>query len=148
MRVEALVVFTDQRQVRGLNWLRPGFRHCFVVVRDPAGEWLACDWILGRLVFHVYGPQTTGALVDRFTADGHRVVVAERRRPDRQRPWLRPMTCVEVVKQAIGLAGLRPLTPYGLCRRLVVDGCPLFGESVNRKKNLDHAGHVRYPRLG
>jgi hypothetical protein len=124
---DTIVVFTDQRQVRWLRWLRPGFRHCFVVVADDAGEWVACDWLMGRLVFHVYGPQAPDDLVRRFLAEGHRV--AALRRP-RRRPsgcgWLRPMSCVEVVKQAVGLGGVRPLTPFGLWTALAARGGVLY----------------------
>ncbi|MFW5833567.1 MAG: hypothetical protein ACOCYE_05670 [Pseudomonadota bacterium] len=114
MPPDTIVVFTDQRQVPWLRWLRPGFRHCFVVVADDAGEWVACDWLLGRLVFHVYGPQDPRELAARFLADGHRVALLRRRRRGVRQGWLRPMSCVEVVKQAIGLHGIRPLTPFGL----------------------------------
>lgn len=114
MLPNALVVFTDQRQVPWLRWLRPGFRHCFVVVADEAGEWVACDWLMGRLVFHVYGPHAPEAVIARLVAHGHRVV-ALRRAGRRQRGgWLRPMSCVEIVKQAVGIGGWRPLTPFGL----------------------------------
>ncbi|MEO1089161.1 MAG: hypothetical protein AAFX81_00890 [Pseudomonadota bacterium] len=114
MQVSALVVFTDQRQSTWLRWLRSGYRHCFVVVRDPAGEWLACDWLCGRLEFHVYGPQQPTALIDAFVARGHRVVaVVKLRRRGRRSPF-RLMSCVEIVKQAIGVGGWRPITPHGL----------------------------------
>jgi hypothetical protein len=111
--VTALVVFTDQCDVWWLRGLRPGFRHCFAVVRDPAGEWVACDWLKGQLVFRVYGPQDPDMLVDRLLRRGHRVAEV----PDRGargRAVLRAMSCVEVAKQAVGLDGWRPLTPYGL----------------------------------
>jgi hypothetical protein len=120
----ALVVFTDQCDVRWLRLLRPGFRHCFAVVRDPAGEWLACDWLKGRLVFRVYGRQRPEELVRRLTERGLRV--AEVRVGERRRAGLvRPLSCVEVAKQAIGLGGLRPLTPYGLWRDLARRGARL-----------------------
>jgi hypothetical protein len=111
--VTALVVFTDQCDVWWLRGLRPGFRHCFAVVRDPAGEWVACDWLKGRLVFRVYGPQNPDELVERLLRRGFRVVELAGR-GERGRPMLRAMSCVEVVKQAVGLGGRRPLTPYGL----------------------------------
>jgi len=117
----ALVVFTDQCDVWWLRALRPGFRHCFAVVRDPAGEWLACDWLKGRLVFRVYGPQRPEELISRLTERGYRV--AEVRADQRGRGgMLRALSCVEVTKQAIGLGGLRPLTPYGLWRHLARRG--------------------------
>jgi hypothetical protein len=115
--VNALVVFTDQCDVWWLRRLRPGFRHCFAVVRDPAGEWLACDWIKGRLVFRVYGPQNPTDLVGRLVRRGHRVAEVPVRRERGGAPF-RALSCVEVVKQAVGITGWRPLTPYGLWRHL------------------------------
>ena len=115
MPPDTIVVFTNQRQIPWLRWLQPGFRHCFVVIADDAGEWVACDWLMGRLAFHVYGPQDPDDLIARFVTDGHRVVALRRpRRSGRGRGWVRPMSCVEVVKQAVGLSGIRPVTPFGL----------------------------------
>ena len=113
----AIVVFTDQADVWWLRRLRPGFRHCFAVVRDPAGEWLACDWLKGRLVFRVYGPCERRELIERLVRRGHRVAEVPRW-PRGSRSMVRPMTCVEVTKQAVGIGGWRPLTPYGLWRWL------------------------------
>jgi len=115
--VAALVVFTDQHEVWWLRGLRPGFRHCFAVVRDPAGEWVACDWLKGRLVFRVYGPLHPDELVERLVRRGFRVAEVAPAEAHR-RPVLRAMTCVEVVKQAVGVTARRPLTPYGLWRHL------------------------------
>ena len=125
-RVSALVVFTDQCDVWWLRGLRPGFRHCFAVVRDPAGEWLACDWLKGRLVFRVYGPQNPDDLVARLVRRGHRVAEVPARGA-RGGAVLRAMSCVEVVKQAVGIGGWRPLTPYGLWRHLGRTGARRHG---------------------
>ncbi len=127
MPPDSLVVFTNQRQVPWLTWLRPGFRHCFVVVADEAGEWVACDWLLGRLVFRVYGPQEPDEIIARLVARGHRVVALRRRPRPGGSGWLRPMSCVEVAKQAIGLTGLRPLTPFGLFAVLRRAGHRIYG---------------------
>ena len=124
--VAALVVFTDQHEVWWLRGLRPGFRHCFAVVRDPAGEWVACDWLKGRLVFRVYGPRAPEELVDRLVRRGFRVAEVATAAA-RHRPTLRAMTCVEVVKQAVGVTGWRPLTPYGLWRHLGRGGARRHG---------------------
>jgi len=122
----ALVAFTDQGEVWWLRALAPGFRHCFAVVRDPAGEWLACDWVKGRLVFRVYGPQTVDDIVARLVAKGFRVAevpVGGARRAG----LFRPISCVEIVKQAVGIVGWRPITPFGLWRHLARQGARLHG---------------------
>jgi hypothetical protein len=128
VQTHALVVFTDQRQVPWLAWLRPGFRHCFVVVRDPDGEWVACDWLMGRLAFRVYGPQDPAEIVSLFLAAGHRVVEVRTSLGKNRGPWLRPMSCVEVAKQAIGRGGWRPFTPFGLFRVLRREGHRTYGD--------------------
>ncbi len=115
----ALVVFTDQSDIAWLRCLQPGFRHCFVVVRDPNGEWIACDWVKGRFEFQAYGPCDPHMIEQRFLAHGHRVVAVERFAPRARAAGLPPQTCVEVVKQSLGLGGLRPITPYGLYVRLI-----------------------------
>lgn len=122
----ALVVFTDQHDLPWQRWLAPGFRHCFVVVRDPADEWIACDWLKGRFALRAYGPCGVDELVDRFVRRGHRVVVVRGPAKGASRPRLRLLTCVEVVKQCLGMSGLRPLTPLGLYRALVARGDALY----------------------
>lgn len=114
----ALVVFTDQHEVSWLRWLTPGFRHCFVIVRDPQGEWIACDWLKGRFALRSYGPCSPVELEERLVACGHRVIAVAGGRASRTRALLRPMTCVEVAKQCLGITTLRPITPYGLFRLL------------------------------
>ena len=116
----ALVVFTDQTDASWLRWLKPGYRHCFVIVRDSQGEWIACDWLKGRFALRAYGPCSALDLEARFARRGHRVVAVMEAglRPATARAFLRPLTCVEVAKQCLGIATVRPLTPYGLFRLL------------------------------
>ncbi|MGF1475206.1 MAG: hypothetical protein ACFB6S_06535 [Geminicoccaceae bacterium] len=119
MNRRAIVVFSGQTELRFLRWLRPGFRHCFVLVQDSEG-WICCDWIKGRLVVDFLGHHDLAFLVTHYVRQGCRVVPtvasAHNAAPA---AWPRALSCVEVTKQVIGISSCFPITPLGLYRHLV-----------------------------
>jgi hypothetical protein len=116
---QALVCF-EHRPGRGvLRLLRPGFRHCFCLLRAPRG-WLVCDPLKRGLVLELLPDLPIEALVRHYLATGRHVTVGRAcRGPAASGPALRPLTCVEVVKRAIGVPGGLAPTPWRLFRRLV-----------------------------
>ncbi len=112
-----LVVFEDQPESRWLRWLRPGFRHCFCLVRGEGG-WIVCDSRSDGLVILPAPDCGVEPLARSYARLGARVL-AVAGRPARGRllpPG--PFTCVELVKRVLGLNGCGILTPYRLYRRL------------------------------
>jgi hypothetical protein len=98
------------------QWLlAPGFRHCGVAVQVPQG------WIMVEdtgLTAHLAFYQTTAFALTRELETHGCVVVAAKVQPAWPRPWLRPLTCVELVKHVLGLRAWRVWTPLQLYRRL------------------------------
>lgn len=115
----ALVCF-EHRPGRGvLRLLRPGFRHCFCLLRE-ADAWLVCDPLKGGLVLEILPGWPTEALAGHYLATGRHVAVGTARRGGAVAgTGLRLLSCVEVVKRAIGVAAAGVLTPRQLFRRLV-----------------------------
>lgn len=114
---ECLVAFTGQTQIAWLRWLKPGFRHCFCVIRD--GEhWLLYEPLSNRTVVSILRLPPGEDVGTWLAGLGMRVVPA-RPRPSRPRvlPWF-PFTCVEAVKRVLAIRAWRIITPYQLFRAL------------------------------
>ena len=119
MTDETYVVFHGQADLPWLRLLRPGFRHCYAVLRS-GGRWLSFDPMLNRLEVRVHAHLPLDFdLPGWLAARGHTVVRAvidgTRSRPA---PW-RPFTCVEAVKRLLGLHARAVLTPWQLYRHLI-----------------------------
>jgi hypothetical protein len=117
-----LVVFVNHAACRWLRVLRPGFRHCFVVVRDGS-VWLACDPLKDRIELSVLPVPEPFDLPGFYAARGHRVLGGATR-PDLPRRGfaIAPLTCVSVAKRLLGVRAPCVLTPWQLYRRLEADG--------------------------
>jgi hypothetical protein len=112
------VVFSGKADLPWLRMLRPGFRHCYVLLFE-GGRWISVDPMLSRMEIHVHnhlpadfdlpgwlesrGQRTVLAFIDHSSA--------------RPAPW-RPFTCVEAVKRILGLHAGFVLTPWQLYRHL------------------------------
>jgi hypothetical protein len=114
----ALVAFTGQTDLWWLRALKPGFRHCFVVLRSE-GRWLLYDPMAHATALRVLDGEDGTDLFGQLLAAGYVVVpVRVRPAPPRRAP-LAPFTCVEAVKRALGIQARWVLTPWDLFRFLV-----------------------------
>ena len=118
----AIVVF-EHRDARGfLRLLRPGFRHCFCLLRHEAG-WLLCDPLKGSLRLDLIPAYDSDDLLQHFRALGRVAVAGPAQRGTPLAPiGIRPLTCVEVVKRALGLAAPTVFTPLQLHAKLKSTG--------------------------
>jgi hypothetical protein len=115
----ALVVFVGEVSLKWLKLLRPGFRHCFVLVYQQ-GCWVIYDPLSHRTNLAVISGPTMDELAGWYTEHGLRVIrTTVRRSPLRSAP-LRPFTCVEAVKRVLGIHAPWISTPWQLYRHLVV----------------------------
>ena len=113
---EAWVVFSGQTDLPWLKFLKPGFRHCFVLLND--GEhWVSLDPLSNYtdVMVHNVPPQFNLPLwlKDR----GHKVLPAAMERHKRPAPCM-VFTCVEAVKRVVGIHKRFILTPWQLYRHL------------------------------
>lgn len=113
----ALVAFTGRATLAWLRMLKPGFRHCFVLLRTK-GQWLYLDPMVHYTFASVVGAYPLLDLMRVFRRQGCRLcLVRPRMPPPRPLAW-RPYTCVEEVKRVLGLRAPWVLTPWQLYRRL------------------------------
>ncbi len=109
----ALIVFSGRTGLWWLRWLRPGFRHCFVLVRSGQG-WLALDPLAHRIVLATIPDLSERAIAAHYRRHGCTIVVAPLCEPPRRAAPFALLTCVEAVKRVIGLPDRRVVTPWQL----------------------------------
>lgn len=115
---DAFVAFGEAR-LPWLRWLKPGFRHCFLILNDGR-HWLTLDPMAGWTELAVQPVPAAFDLVEWYRRRGFLVVPARLcPRPAGGALTLAPFTCVEAVKRALGLRAWRVLTPHQLFRHLL-----------------------------
>lgn len=115
---EVFVVFSGQTDLSFLKYLKPGFRHCFAVIRDGA-RWLIVDPMSHRLEVSAAQVDSGFDLPGWLSQRGYRVVPAPARLFRHRVAAPLPFTCVEAMKRLIGLHDWRVFTPWQLYRRLM-----------------------------
>lgn len=113
----AWVVFSGQCELAWLRILRPGFRHCYVLLHD-GDHWITFDPLSNYTDINVYRYPPSFNLPDWMRAQGYTVVKTPLCRAKKQAPWM-PFTCVEAVKRVIGLHARAVLTPWQLYKHLM-----------------------------
>ena len=111
---KAWVVFSGQTDLRWLKILRPGFRHCYMVLHD--GEhWITYDPLSSYtdITVHHLPPDfdLPHWMIERT------LVPANMTRIPKQAPWML-FTCVEAVKRVLGIHNRFIITPWQLYRHL------------------------------
>lgn len=107
------------------RFLKPGFRHCFVVHFDGQ-VWMRIEKVFGFMeVQHIF--DLDGFCVGRFNLKGYysdmgyitQEVDIKRDSPEnvRAKTLFAPSSCVEIVKEFIGVGGLA-ITPFQLYKQL------------------------------
>lgn len=109
----ALVVFGGHADLWWLRLLKPGFRHCFVVLAG-SGEWVVVDPLSHRtcVVLIPFCPEFD--LAGWYRENGFMVVQTKVFSPDRRVAPIRPYSCVESVKRILGIRAAWVLTPWQL----------------------------------
>ena len=114
----AIVAFTGQATLAWLRLLRPGFRHCFVLLR-ARGQWLYYDPMSHFTFASIIGNYPLPVMMRAFRAAGCRLRLIRPRTPPRRAQAWRAYTCVEAVKRVLGLQEPWVLTPWQLYRRIL-----------------------------
>ncbi len=108
---EAWVGFCNNTGLAWLRFLRPGFRHCFAVLRR-SGQWVVYDPLSQVTCIDLAGEGD--AILDFFAERGCRLIPVRPEPPVRLPLAWRPFTCWEAVKRVLGLRLGRVHTPYQL----------------------------------
>ncbi len=114
---KAWVIFSGQSEWPWLRFLRPGFRHCFVILHDGA-RWLSLDPLLQHTELKAYDLPADFDLPQWLRQRGNIVLPAPVFRRHRKPAPFMLFTCVEAVKRVLGLHSWSIMTPWQLYRHL------------------------------
>jgi hypothetical protein len=109
----ALVVFTSGPRPWWLAGLSRDFGHCFVLL-DQGDRWILLESLLHVLECRILGRASAEDLAAFYARQGFIVLAVPIETPLRRLAPILPLTCVEVVKRAIGLHSWRIITPFQL----------------------------------
>lgn len=113
-KLKAWVVFSGQADRPWLKFLRPGFRHCFVILHD-GHNWLSFDPMLNHIDLQVHNHVPDDFdLPNWLRRRGQRVIAAPVDHSNKNSAPLSLFTCVEAVKRVLGLHRFFILTPWQL----------------------------------
>ena len=115
---KAWVVFSGQTEISWLKFLKPGFRHCYVLIND--GErWTSIDPLshVTEISVHHHVPVEFD-LPAWLASRGNRVVKAPLHRDITKAAPFMLFTCVEAVKRVLGIHRRGIVTPWQLYRHL------------------------------
>ena len=114
----AWVVFSGETDLPWLRFLKPGFRHCFVLMNDGR-HWISIDPLANHTEVKVHHVPSDFDLPQWLADRGQKVVAAPVCRTRRRVAPVGFFTCVEAVKRVLGLHDGLVMTPWQLYRRLV-----------------------------
>lgn len=115
---KAWVVFSSQTDLPWLRILKPGFRHCSVLLHDGQ-RWFSLDPLSGHMEVEVHDHVSGDFdLPGWLKKQGHAVVSAPLLRHHKKPAPYMIFTCVEAVKRVLGLHKAFIITPWQLYRFL------------------------------
>lgn len=127
-QTKAWVVFSGQSELPWLQFLKPGFRHCYVILND--GErWISIDPLshFTEVMVHHHLPMDFD-LPHWLRGRGLKVIQAPDHTVPRKTAPFMPFTCVEAVKRVLGMHERFIFTPWQLYSHLTSPSYSTQGE--------------------
>jgi hypothetical protein len=124
----AWVVFSGKTDLAWLRILKPGFRHCYVLMNDGR-SWYTVDPMSNFIDVNVHHHVPPEFDLPRWLEErGLRILRCPIQRPKTPAPWML-FTCVEAVKRLLGVHSRRILTPWQLYCHLARREPPRFANT-------------------
>jgi hypothetical protein len=113
----AWVVFSGETDLFLLRFLKPGFRHCFLLLND--GQcWVSYDPMAHHTEILVHHMPSFFDLPGWLEGRGHRVIEAQISKVVKKPAPPSLFSCVEAVKRVLGIHRAFVVTPWQLYRHL------------------------------
>ena len=109
---KAWIVFSGQADLFWLKCLKPGFRHCSVLLNDGV-HWITLDPLSNYTDVVVHNVPLEFDLPLWLGDRGHILVEAHIDHPSKPAPWML-FSCVEAVKRVLGVHSRFLVTPWQL----------------------------------
>ncbi|MCC6598520.1 MAG: hypothetical protein IT559_07005 [Alphaproteobacteria bacterium] len=114
--LKAWVVFSGHADMWWLRILRPGFRHCALLLHDGL-HWIGVDPLSSMMEITVHNIPPQVNLAQWMREQGHVVVEVTPQSVHRAAPW-GVFSCVEIAKRVLGIHHRFILTPWQLYRHI------------------------------
>lgn len=114
----AWVVFSGETDIAWLKILKPGFRHCFILLNDGK-RWMSIDPISPYTDIQIYHHIAAEFDLPAWLENrGHKVIQSRiNKNHKKPAPWM-VVTCVELIKRILGIHKRFIITPWQLYRFL------------------------------
>jgi len=111
---KAWVVFSGQTEISWLKWLKPGFRHCFILLNDGQ-RWVTIDPLspYTDILVHHHVPADFD-LPSWLEQRDLKIIPAHIDKDHKKPAPFMLFTCVEAVKRILGIHKRLILTPWQL----------------------------------
>lgn len=117
------VVFQDETSLWWLRILKPGFRHCYILIPLGDNSYLELNPMSNQLFINIYHFPRGYDYISSLKAASKQVVwVAMPQYTPMSAAPIGVFTCVEFVKRTLGLHDRKIMTPYALYKYLKVVG--------------------------
>lgn len=111
---KAWVIFSGETDIAWLHILKPGFRHCFVLLNDGQ-RWISIDPISPYTDIQIYHHiEAEFDLPSWLQNRGHKVVQTTIERKHKKPAPCMVVTCVELIKRILGIHKRFIITPWQL----------------------------------
>lgn len=117
------VVFQDEVSLWWLKILKPGFRHCYILLPLEKNKWLEINPMSNRIFFFLRTVPEGVDFLDSLCCEKRRCLMIK----VSQFPPLKPaplgfFSCVEFVKRCLDIHDRTVITPYQLYKKLKIVG--------------------------
>jgi len=113
----ALVAFSGEADLKWLRLLKPGYRHCFVLL-ESVDAWVVYNPLSNGTEVDIWPPEHEDVVRTWLAQHGYEVT-ATTVNPLQPKPLMwAPYSCVEAVKRVLGVRASRVFTPWQLNRHL------------------------------
>lgn len=116
-RRRAVVFFAGETQLKWLQWLKPGFRHCFIALNHEE-LWIVYNHLSHQTFLSVVADSSINEMIEWHMGKGWKVIRYAIKDAKAKPATFWPNTCVEAVKRVLGVQNRFIITPWQLYRHL------------------------------
>lgn len=115
----AIIIFSDNTDIKILKFLKKGFRHCLAVI-EFNGTWIIYEPLCNKTKISVLNNTSEDDIVSSFSMIGAKVIKTKIQENETNNGnFLVPTTCVSSIKRILGINKFSIITPWQLYNFLI-----------------------------